>query len=64
MYMFGGQKKAVRDQRFKPKDARRATLACVRSYRERMAELAQTPALEVWYNLRWRFGTSRSTPVL
>lgn len=34
---------------FKPKASRRATLACVRSYRERMAELAQTPALEVWY---------------
>jgi uncharacterized protein (DUF2252 family) len=34
---------------FKPRDSRRATLACVRSYRERMAELAKIPALEVWY---------------
>jgi uncharacterized protein (DUF2252 family) len=34
---------------FKPRDARRATLACVRSYRERMSELARIPALEVWY---------------
>ena len=35
--------------KFKPRDSRRATLACVRSYRERMAELSRTPALEVWY---------------
>jgi uncharacterized protein (DUF2252 family) len=34
---------------FKPRDARRAALACIRSYRERMAELSRTPALEVWY---------------
>jgi uncharacterized protein (DUF2252 family) len=40
---------ACANNEFKPRDSRRATLACVRSYRERMAELAQTPALEVWY---------------
>jgi uncharacterized protein (DUF2252 family) len=34
---------------FKPKDARRATLACIQSYRERMLELSQTPVLEAWY---------------
>jgi uncharacterized protein (DUF2252 family) len=34
---------------FKPRDSKRAILACVRSYRERMKELSQTPALEVWY---------------
>ena len=34
---------------FKQKDSRRATLACVQSYRERMSELSQMPALEVWY---------------
>src|SRR5262249_25129628 len=31
------------------RDSRSATLACVQSYRERMSELAQMPALEVWY---------------
>jgi uncharacterized protein (DUF2252 family) len=34
---------------FKRRDSRRATLACVKSYRERMSELARMPALEVWY---------------
>jgi uncharacterized protein (DUF2252 family) len=34
---------------FKPKDARRATLACVEAYRERMLEISQMPALEAWY---------------
>jgi uncharacterized protein (DUF2252 family) len=34
---------------FKQRDSRRATLACVQSYRERMSELSQMPALEVWY---------------
>jgi uncharacterized protein (DUF2252 family) len=35
--------------KFNPRDSRRATLACVRSYRGRMADLARTPALEAWY---------------
>jgi uncharacterized protein (DUF2252 family) len=30
-------------------DARDAALACVRSYRERMAEYGQMPVLDVWY---------------
>jgi uncharacterized protein (DUF2252 family) len=40
---------ASANNKFKPRDSRRATLACVRSYRERMSELARMPALEVWY---------------
>ena len=40
---------ACTHNKFKPQDSRRATLACVRSYRERMAELTRTPVLEVWY---------------
>jgi len=40
---------ASANNEFKPRDSRRATLACVQSYRERMSELAQMPALEVWY---------------
>ena len=34
---------------FAQKDARRAALACVQSYRERMSELSRMPALEAWY---------------
>jgi uncharacterized protein (DUF2252 family) len=35
--------------KFKRRDSRRATVACAQAYRERMSELAQIPALEVWY---------------
>jgi uncharacterized protein (DUF2252 family) len=37
------------NNKFKRQDSRRATLACVQSYRRQMWRLAQTPALEVWY---------------
>jgi uncharacterized protein (DUF2252 family) len=38
-----------RDNGFREADARDAVLACVRSYRERMAEYSQMPVLDVWY---------------
>jgi uncharacterized protein (DUF2252 family) len=40
---------ACRNNGFSKKDARDAVLACVRSYRERMAEYSQLPVLDVWY---------------
>ena len=40
---------ACRNNSFSKSDARDAALACVRSYRERMAEYSDMPALEVWY---------------
>jgi len=40
---------ACRNNGFRPGDAREAVLACVRAYRERMAEYSGMRALEVWY---------------
>jgi uncharacterized protein (DUF2252 family) len=40
---------ACRNNGFSQGDARDAVLACVRSYRERMAEYSDLPVLEVWY---------------
>ncbi len=40
---------ACRDNDFSESDARDAVLACVRTYRERMAEYGDMPVLEVWY---------------
>ena len=40
---------ASRSNGFSRRDARDATLACVRSYREHMAELSQMRVLDVWY---------------
>jgi uncharacterized protein (DUF2252 family) len=40
---------ACRNNGFSQRDARDAVLACVRTYRERMAEYSDMPALEVWY---------------
>ncbi len=40
---------ACRNNNFSKADARDAVLACVRSYRKRMAEYSDMPALEVWY---------------
>jgi uncharacterized protein (DUF2252 family) len=40
---------ACRDDGFSPRDARDAVLACVRTYRERMAEFSEMPVLQVWY---------------
>jgi uncharacterized protein (DUF2252 family) len=40
---------ACRNNGFGARDARDAVLACVRSYRERMAEYSDMPVLEVWY---------------
>jgi uncharacterized protein (DUF2252 family) len=40
---------AGRSNRFHEADARAAALACVRSYRERMAECAKMRMLDVWY---------------
>ena len=40
---------ACRNNGFSPRDARDAVLACVRTYRERMAEYSDLPVLEVWY---------------
>jgi uncharacterized protein (DUF2252 family) len=40
---------ASRNNGFSNSDARDAALACVRSYRKRMAEYSEMPALEVWY---------------
>jgi len=40
---------ACRNNGFSRRDARDAVLACVRSYRERMAEYSDMPVLEVWY---------------
>ena len=40
---------ACRNNGFSKADARDAVLACVRSYRERMAEYSDMPVLEVWY---------------
>ena len=40
---------ACRNNGFSPGDARDAVLACVRTYRERMAEYSDIPVLEVWY---------------
>jgi uncharacterized protein (DUF2252 family) len=41
---------ACRDNGFDESDARDATLACVRSYREHMDEYSNMSALEVWYS--------------
>jgi uncharacterized protein (DUF2252 family) len=41
---------ACRNNGFDPACARDAVLACVRSYRERMAEYSEMPVLEVWYS--------------
>ena len=40
---------ACRNNGFSKASANDAVLACVRSYRERMAEYSQMPALDVWY---------------
>ncbi len=40
---------ASRNNSFSKTDARDAVLACVRSYREHMAEYSDMPVLEVWY---------------
>jgi uncharacterized protein (DUF2252 family) len=40
---------AARNNGFKSKDARAAAVSAVRSYRERLAEYATWPALDVWY---------------
>jgi len=40
---------ACRNNGFSQRDARDAVLACVRAYRERMAEYSDMPVLEVWY---------------
>ena len=40
---------ACRNNGFSKANARDAVLACVRSYRERMAEYSDMPVLEVWY---------------
>ena len=40
---------AARSNGFSPADQTEAALACVRSYREHMAEYADMPVLEVWY---------------
>jgi uncharacterized protein (DUF2252 family) len=40
---------ACRNNSFSRGDARDAVLACVRTYRERMAEYSDMPVLEVWY---------------
>ena len=40
---------ACRSNGFSPGNARDAVLACVRTYRERMAEYSDIPVLEVWY---------------
>jgi uncharacterized protein (DUF2252 family) len=40
---------ACRNNGHRRRDARDAALACVRSYRERMAELAELRAMDVWY---------------
>ena len=41
---------ACRSNGLAKRDARDATLACVRSYRERMAEYSQMSVLDVWYS--------------
>ena len=41
---------ACRNNGFKDDVARDAVLACVRSYRRRMAEFSQMPVLDVWYS--------------
>jgi uncharacterized protein (DUF2252 family) len=40
---------ACRENSFSASSGRESALACVRSYRERMAELSTLPALEIWY---------------
>jgi uncharacterized protein (DUF2252 family) len=40
---------ACRSNGFSEARARDATLACVRSYRERMAEYSKMPVLDIWY---------------
>ena len=40
---------ACRNNGFSKREARDAVLACVRSYRERMAEYSEMPVLEMWY---------------
>ena len=40
---------ASRDNRFAAADSRHSAVAVVRAYRERLAELAEMPALDVWY---------------
>ena len=41
---------AGRDNRFDANDSRNSAVAVVRAYRERLAELAAMPALDVWYS--------------
>lgn len=41
---------ASRNNGFSDEDARDAALACVRSYRKRMAEFSDMPTLEIWYS--------------
>ena len=47
---------ACRDNGFGEDFARDAALACVRSYRERMAEFSDMRVLDVWYasHRRWK----------
>jgi uncharacterized protein (DUF2252 family) len=40
---------ASRNNKFSKSEGRESVLACVRSYREHMAEYAKMPALDVWY---------------
>ena len=40
---------ACRNNGFSKRETRDAALACVRSYRERMAEYSEMPVLEMWY---------------
>jgi uncharacterized protein (DUF2252 family) len=40
---------ASRHNKFRKSEGREAALACVRSYRERMAEYSEMTALEIWY---------------
>ena len=52
---------AGRDNRFDADDSRNSAVAVVRAYRERLAELSEMPALDVWYAkidaMKWIEGT-------
>ena len=52
---------AGRDNRFDADDSRNSAVAVVRAYRERLAELSEMPALDVWYAkidaMKWLEGT-------
>jgi uncharacterized protein (DUF2252 family) len=41
---------ACRNNGFSARDARDAVLACVRTYRQRMADLSDMPVLQAWYS--------------